>query len=175
MPKNKLIIIRGMPASGKSTLARGLVNQLKKHGKTSLLILDEFKWVQISHDKRTSEDFKLAFDNYLFCLKNLLKHGFTVVTEDTFLPLGKDKSTDTKPILFLARRMKIPVKQLVLGVEFETALKRNSKRPMVVPEKQMRTSHAQIYKNIADAEMLLDGNQPSEVVLKTVAKYLNDK
>jgi len=60
----KLIIVRGMPASGKSTLARGLVNHFKSKGKTVLLILDEFKWVHTAQDNRRAEDFKLCFENY---------------------------------------------------------------------------------------------------------------
>ena len=59
----RLIIIRGCPAVGKSTLARELVKNLK--GKIALLIVDEFKWIMTAHDERDKKDFEISFKNYM--------------------------------------------------------------------------------------------------------------
>ncbi len=69
--KPRLILIRGPPASGKTTLAKELAKKLG--GKIALLMVDEFRWIMTAHKNRDSKDFKVSFKNYLSALENYLK------------------------------------------------------------------------------------------------------
>ena len=56
--KNRLIIIRGSSASGKTEVARYLVKELR--GKIALLSADEFRWVMTALEQRDEKDFSLS-------------------------------------------------------------------------------------------------------------------
>lgn len=155
-----LIVIRGAPAAGKSTLARGLVQELR--GKRALLIVDEFRWVMTAHDDRDADDYSLAWKNYLSCLENYLTAGYTVVTEDVWLRKHVDAATDVDQVVALGERYGA-VHQFLIRAPLQTVLERNRARPMTLPDEEMRERHAQTYAWERDEQTLPDGT-PEEVL-----------
>lgn len=145
--KSILIIIRGSPATGKSTLARNLTEYFKQKSKTALLILDEFKWVMTAHEPRDEKDHKIAFDNYLFALNNYLKECYIVITEDTWLvgKRHKDKSTDITKVIALAKKYKVPIHQFLLKADWNTVKKYNKLRSPSVWEPELKEIYTKTY------------------------------
>lgn len=156
-----LIIIRGAPASGKSTLGRNLAQIFKKKSKTSLLIPDESKWVMTAHDKRSQEDFKLSFTNFKFTLKNYLKNNYTVITEDTWDNPPFENTSITK----IGKKFGYTVYQFLLIGSPKTIQKHNKQRPMVIAEKQLAKQYKEIYsKQIKDeAKIVIDQKTPEQI------------
>jgi predicted kinase len=152
----RLIIIRGSPATGKSTLARGLVKKLK--GKIALLIVDEFRWVMTAHENRTKNDYKISFDNFLFSLENYLKAGYTIIVEDAWVKKHKDKSTNIKEVIRLGQKYKAKSDQFLLKGSWETVKHINTLRPMVIPLKELKELYNQVYSEKRKEEIVIDIN-----------------
>ena len=176
MKKPRLIIIRGAPATGKSTLARTLVDNFKKTDKTALLILDEFKWIMTAHEPRDKADFKISFNNYLFALKNYLNAGYTVVTEDTWFvhPRHKDTSTNLKKVITLARKHHAKTHLLFLKASLDTVKKYNNLRKMPVWETELKDVfpqiNAQTFKN---EHVITIDNKTPDAISKEALSILN--
>lgn len=67
----KAILIFGQPASGKTTLADGIVNELKKNNDNSFVRIDGDKWRQVTNNTNYSRDgrvinLKGAFDMAIY-------------------------------------------------------------------------------------------------------------
>lgn len=167
----KLIIIRGSPASGKTILAKQLAKKFKR--KVALLILDEFKWIMTAHENRTAKDFKIAFDNYLYALKNYLKSSYTVITEDCWVKKFNDKSTDINKVILLGKKYKYKIHQILLEGEFNTIKKINKKRPMIIPLKELKFIYQKVYsKSIKGENIIIIDKKKPEQILKQALNLL---
>ncbi len=170
MAKKIIIIIRGAPAAGKSTLARNLVNVFKKHGKTSLLIPDEFKWVMTAHDNRDAKDFSLAFSNYAYTLTSYLKAGYTVITEDTW----DKKPFTTDAVARLGKKYNYTIYQFLLTGDWKSIKHQNTLRPMVLAEKQLRSQYKLIYDKRVSNEIVIDiANKKPDRIAKEVISHIS--
>lgn len=170
MNKKVLIIIRGAPAAGKSTLAKNLVKFFKHKSKTALLVADEFKWTMTSHDHRISSDFKLAFSNYQFALKNYLTAGYAVITEDTW-----DRPPfETVAVAILGQKHKYTVHQFLLKGAWTTIQHQNTLRPMIITPKQLQSQYKSIYSKKLAGEIIIeiDRKTPNQIA-KEVLKHIN--
>jgi predicted kinase len=167
--KSKLIIIRGSPASGKSSLARALVKKFK--GKIALLIVDEFRWIMTAHENRDSRDYKISFTNYLYALENYLKLGYTIITEDAWVKKHKDKSTDINKIVRLGKKYNAKIYQILLKGNWTTIKHINTLRPMVIPLKELKQLYNQVYSKKRKNEMVIniDGKKPSKILKETLS------
>ncbi|MBU3940985.1 MAG: AAA family ATPase [Nanoarchaeota archaeon] len=162
--KSKLIIIRGSPASGKSTLARNLTKKIK--GKTALLIVDEFRWIMTSHENRDKKDYDLSFDNFLYTLKNYLKSGYTVIAEDSWIKKHNDKSTDIKKVIKVGKKYKAKIIQILLKGSWKTVKHINTLRPIVISQKELKESYEKVYSKKIKGEIIIDidNKKPNQIL-----------
>lgn len=96
---NKIIIIEGYLASGKSTFAELLSEELK----IPCLIKDKFKTALCSSisigDRRESSRFSVVtFDGMMYVAEQLLKTGVPLILEGNFVPAGV-KETDESEVI----------------------------------------------------------------------------
>ncbi|MAG76048.1 MAG: hypothetical protein CL811_04730 [Colwelliaceae bacterium] len=170
MKRSKLIIIRGSPATGKTTLAQSIIKHYKKNlkNKVALLTLDEFKWVMTAHEERDRKDFEISFKNYLFSLENYLKQGYIIVTEDCFVKKYEDKSTDILKAIKLAKKYEAKTKLILLKGNWDTVIKINKLRPMVIPKNDLRDTYNKVYSYSLPREEII------EIDKKTTAKILKE-
>lgn len=161
---SRLIIIRGPPASGKSSLARSLAEKIK--GKAALLTVDDFRWIMTVHKDRDSSDYEIAFDNFLYALENYLKNEYTVVAEDCWVRKHKDKSTSISRVLEKAKRHNTNVHRILLKAEWQTVKSSNAKRPMVLPTGELREIYDKVYsKNFREETAInIDEKKPYQVL-----------
>jgi len=168
-----LIIIRGSPASGKSSLARNLAKKLK--GKIALLIADEFRWIMTAHENRNKKDYDISFDNFLYALKNYLKSGYTVIVEDSWIRKHNDKSTNIKKVISLGKKYKTKITQILLKGSWKTVKHINTLRPMVIPQKELKESYETVYsKKIKDEIVINIDNKKPNQILKETLKIINN-
>ncbi len=168
----KLIIIRGSPASGKSTLAKGLVKELS--GKIALLVVDEFRWVMTAHENRDDADYKLSFDNFLYALDNYLKAGYTVIAEDTWTKKCEDKSTNITDVIKLGKKRKAKIRQILLKGDLDTIKHINTLRPMVIPQDELKELYEKVYSKKIEGETIISiNNKNSNQILKETLKHLD--
>lgn len=147
---SKLIILRGAPASGKTTLAEALVKKIP--GKVALLVVDDFQWMMTAHDNRDESDYKLAFENYLYILEQYLRSGYTVVTEHTWLKKHRDTSTDVRRVLELAQKLHVPTQRFLVTGPWELIRSWNLLRKMPVPEQELRQLFDRTYAQSDEGE-----------------------
>lgn len=167
--KSKLIIIRGSPASGKSTLARNLAKKIK--GKVALLIGDEFRWVMTAHENRSRKDYSVSFDNFLYALKNYLKSGYVVIVEDSWIKKHNDKATDITKVIKLGKKYKAKIVQIFLKGNWKTIKHINTLRPMVIPQKELKESYENVYSKKIKDEIIIDINDKNpKQIIKEVLK-----
>lgn len=160
-----LIFIRGSPATGKTTLAKKIADEIP--GKVSVLIYDEFKWVMTYHQDRTPKDFEIAQKNYLFALENYLQEDYTVITECAWTHLEAEKILDT------ARKHTKNILRILLVASKETVKHLNTLRPMVIPDEKLMSIYEEVYAHTGEEQKItIDGKDTSEV-LTQVQKHLN--
>ncbi len=168
---SQLIIIRGPPASGKTSLAKELVKRIS--GKKALLTVDEFRWIMTAHEPRDERDFNLSFDNYLYCLKNYLRAGYIVITEDAWVKKFTDQSTDIQKVIKIGAQQGIPVTQILLKGSWPTILKNNSQRPMVIPDKELKELYDRALSIELPGELVIDiDHKPIERIAEEVLAHL---
>lgn len=114
-----LAIIRGAPASGKTTIAKELRSYKKK---IVWLKVDNFK--DFFTNKAALKEQKYVDKCALACLEYLLKEGFSVVMEKIFFdPFIIPKSVD------LAEKYAVKVKVFQIKCPLKELLKRDKNRP----------------------------------------------
>jgi len=162
--KPTLILIRGSPASGKSTLARNLAEKIK--GKVALLTIDEFRWIMTAHEDRDTNDYFIAFNNFLYALENYLKSDYTIIVEDAWIRKHKDKATSIKRVCDLGEKYKSELHQILLKGSWRTIKHINTLRSMVIPQKELKEIFEEVYsKNIgSEVVICIDNKKPNQVL-----------
>jgi predicted kinase len=169
--KPVLIIIRGSPASGKSTLARNLTKKIT--GKVALLIIDEFRWVMTAHEDRDKKDYAISFDNFLYALENYLKLRYKVIVEDAWVRKHKDNATNIKKVVELGNKYNAEIHQILLKGSWNTIKHINTLRPMVIPQKELKELYNKVYSENIKAEVVIDidDKKPNQI-LKEALKII---
>lgn len=166
----KLILIKGSPASGKTTLAKKLASKIA--GKVSVLTIDEFRWVMASHEPRDEKDFKISWNNYLFVLENYMKENYNIITEDVFIKQFTDKSTNLNDIIKLAKKYNFKITKLFLNCSFKLTKKRNKNRLMKV--KDLETIYNKVNENNLNFLHINIDNKTKNQVLKEALEIVSN-
>ena len=147
---NKIIMLRGLPAPGKSTYAKQLVadnpNQYKRINRDGLR-------------KMFSEDSNPKNEKFLLRVRDqlilqALEEGYDVVVDD----LNLSPKNEARIRNLIGKKAEIEIIDHFLSVSLDELIDRNSKREDQVPEKVIRDLYAQF----------VDGDYKPEARTKTV-------
>jgi predicted kinase len=160
----KIIILRGIPASGKSTYAKKLV--IDNPGMYKRINRDDLRnMLDAYHFSKSNEKFvKKARD---FLIKSSLESGKHVIVDDTNISdtnivrieqLAKEHTSDS------GHDVKIEIK--VFDIELSEAIARDKKREKPVGEKVVRKMHRQFYGETKDSPnyRIQDKNLPKALI-----------
>lgn len=138
----KIILTKGLPASGKSTWAReqlALDSNTKRVNKDDLrAMLDNSKW------SKTNENFVLKIRDFI--ISEALDNGNNIIVDDTNL---HDKHLTRMQELAKIAKFKstVEVNDSFLQVPLKECIARDLKRPNSVGEKVIRDMHKQAFPN----------------------------
>lgn len=107
--KNKLIVIQGYLASGKSTFARRLSNALG----VPCFVKDTFKSalcesISLENREESSRFSAVTFDGMLYITERMLETGQPLILEGNFTPAGAKKKDEAGALRELLRRYGCP-------------------------------------------------------------------
>jgi len=160
----KIIILRGIPASGKSTYAKKLVTD--NPGMYKRINRDDLRAMLDSyHFSKSNEKFIKKTRDFL--IKSSLESGKHVIVDDTNI-----SDTNIERIEQLAKEhtsesghdVKIEIK--VFDIELSEAITRDKKREKPVGEKVVRRIHRQFYGDTKDSPnyRIQDTNLPKALI-----------
>ncbi len=166
---NKLIIIRGPPGSGKSTISLLVAKGLKE--KTVVLPKDViqfgFRFVGIDKSEHKSD----AVINNM--TKYYLENSINVVIDSVFG--GDDLNERIKKIERLAADRGAKLFIINLDVNLENSLKRNEMRKKEMPNSEVKKWHNYFYKQPIQHGFILDNNNISEKnATNEIIKYIKN-
>ena len=127
---SKLMLMCGIPGSGKTTIAKKMINNSIKY-----ISRDEIRFSMLGEKDSYFSKEKEVFEEYMNQINNALRNGYDVIADATHL----SKGSRAKVLNGLAVKPDTVIVACVC-VSLETALERNSKRAGLakVPESQIR-------------------------------------
>lgn len=157
---NYIYIIRGGPASGKTTLAPLLAKKLKEP--IALLEQDMWRW-DMHLAGRTipdvdPEEHLFADELFVKTIESYLAHGrYTIIVEGSF---GWEETAITqisaKKLAQLGEKYGFHPVNIVLKSDFSTQSRRNLKRHYVVPRDEFKTIYDTVYDHFDQSEHIID-------------------
>lgn len=180
----RLIIVRGAPAVGKSTIAKKIAN-LNSSKKTTYLPIDNFQLYDLRAMSKDRE--KLAIRNAALLTKNFLLEGFDVVVDYVF-----DDINDLKKFIefifseTLGKIDDIYVQKFYLDAPIELIIKRNQSRSgkrgeyMNIALLKKLYAKTSVTKGMLSHEAIIDtskysAKQCARYILSNQEAYLNDQ
>jgi|TARA_B100001971_G_C18251112_1_gene578291 predicted kinase len=121
--KNKLIIIRGVACSGKTTIAEKLRKYFPKE-KTAIIHTNMFYHGIVDGDKNN----EVVIENARRIADNYLKNNYTVILEGTLSYKDKNGKLYLNKFISLGRKYKVKTIQLFFTTNFEELQIRETKR-----------------------------------------------
>lgn len=164
--KNKILMLKGLPASGKSTYAKELVaaepNRWKRVNRDSLRLM----FAEQFNDK--NEKFILRVRDAI--ISQALEDGYDVIIDD----LNVSKKHYARLSSLFGKKAEIEINDSFLSVPLDELLRRNSQREERVPDKVIRELYEQhvagidkntrsrIFKNEAEKKNYIPYNEELE-------------
>ncbi|MEO0289829.1 MAG: AAA family ATPase [candidate division WOR-3 bacterium] len=162
MNKQSVIIFRGIPRSGKTSLAKKLFENLKEKG-FILLQYDE-----IFKIKKVFEKKKMRFSIFYNITKELIKEGYSLILDYSFT----SKKEISKVIKFLKRR-KIFFRIYLLNPPFEIILERDKNFLEPKGKEKLFKFYNKLMKNFEPYSLVLDtGKLKEEETLNIIMEDL---
>lgn len=160
----QLILIRGPPGSGKTTLAKKIVKYIK--GNYAILHKDFFNF-QIPH----RGDY--CINPMLNILaKNFLDQDFSVIIDGLYGGDGAGKHIDR--LKKIARAKKAKFNLIFLDITKDICLKRNKKRKNKIPTKDVHKWYDYLYKSKTTKGEIINNNHLTEKqALKRIINLIN--
>jgi len=145
--KKKAILLRGAPASGKSTLSHQLVKCFEE--KAALIDLDTFRWhfhlTNRSIHDITPEEHAFAYQNLLTLLENYAKNGsYHLVVEGLFSWNESSQHGNVGQIVELFKAYSFEANLFLLSAPKKTLWERNVKREYTVPQEEFDTLYEEV-------------------------------
>ncbi len=137
----KIIITKGLPASGKSTWAKEMV--AKHPGQYKRINKDELRaMLDASHHNKENEKFVLMVRDWL--IVEALRDGKHVIVDDTNLhPKHEQKIRELAKLYTETSGLPIGVEVKFFEIKLEEAIKRDLNRPVSVGERAIRQIYDQ--------------------------------
>ena len=144
----KILILKGLPASGKSTYAKELVE--KQPGSWKRINKDDLRaMLDVSHHSKGNEKFVLKARDWL--ITQALEAGKHVVVDDTNLAVKHEaRIRDLAKNYATASGHEIQVQVKFFDVPLEECIKRDLSRPNSVGEKAIRKMYKQFLQEGGD-------------------------
>lgn len=175
MVKKCAYVLRGSPASGKSTITALLLKRLQ--GRVATLELDSFRWSYHLKPREISEitddEHLLAFSNFLSVLENYCANGtYTLLLEGLFAWAKASPHGNMKDILECLRRYGFHLVLVRLEAPLEVLWQRNLKRNYVVPRLEFEELFANVMEDSGIEERKIDvSNLSEEDTLEQILAY----
>ena len=127
---SKIMLMCGIPGSGKTTIAKKMINNSIKY-----ISRDEIRFSMLGENDEYFSKEKEVFEEYINQINNALRNGYDVIADATHLSKGSRAK--------VLNRLTVKPDTVIVTcvcVSLETALERNSKRAGLakVPESQIR-------------------------------------
>lgn len=140
-----VIILRGIPRSGKTVLAKKLFENLKEKGFILLQYDEIFKIKKIFEKK------KMRFKIFYNIIKELLKEGYSLILDYSFT----SKKELSRVLKYLKRR-KINYRIYLLNPSFEIILERDKNFPEPKGKEKLLKFYNRLMKNFEPYSLILD-------------------
>ncbi|MBI2666516.1 AAA family ATPase [Candidatus Woesearchaeota archaeon] len=152
-----LIIIRGPPGIGKSTIANELAQKLS--GAVTVIDVDVLRWVFIKKRPKNFNDHDLIYKNLWDLTKNSIDEGLTVILEGVLA--GRDETGKLRIDRYdLFKKKKIKITKLFLmskkKTQQERLKKRNKKFITTATAKDFQEWTALSKKSISEEDHIID-------------------
>lgn len=167
-----IIILKGIPASGKSTWAKEFIKEnshTKRVNKDDLrAMLDDSKW------SKHNEKFILKIRDNI--VRNALKDGFNVIVDDTNL---HPKHIEQMKEIAKEFGAGVKINDSFLKVDLKECIKRDLKRPNSVGEEVIKKMHKMAFPELYEVKPCKQDNKlPKAVIFDvdgTLAKMVSRK
>ncbi len=157
---SRVIIIRGTPGIGKSTIAKKVASLLNRTTKKVYIPIDNIQHLDLRNSSK--DKFKLGvFHTALIC-RSFIKEGFDIVVDYVF-----DVNLDFfVKKLFCSHTITLPsckVQVFYIDAEFEMIMKRNKKRSEPIPVSVLKKLYeiCDIQKGTFPGETVIDSTKLS--------------
>lgn len=165
----KIVIIRGGPASGKTTLAENIIEYV--NGKKAFVSYDKFLWVMTAHQERDEDDYLLSMKNYLSTIRRYMEHNYLIVTENCF---DRAEEKSYAKLVSLAEKHDYEIIKIVLTCSFDEIKKRNNERPTTVEYDNLKQSYESVYDERKEEEHRIDTtNESPKDVFEKIKRLLD--
>lgn len=154
LPKNALVILVGIPGSGKSTWSKSVA----KHYTTIVSTDDINEELNGKMIGETLPNTSEVFEEFYKRIRAGLENGRQVIADAT--SISRYKRDDLYKI---AKEFLVPIRVVVMKTPLEQSLKQNRQRERFVPDNKVRMSFEQIERGVRKWHRKLDGEQIGEL------------
>lgn len=156
----KLIILKGLPGSGKTTYAKEQVD--KSDGRLKRVSKDDLR-AMLDNGKWTRENEKHVLESRDVLILTHLKHGHDVIVDDTnFAPHHEARMKELANEAGIRTPITIEVK--LFDVPLDECILRDSKREKPVGERVIREMHEKYFQKPARKVRVRDESLPSAII-----------
>lgn len=154
LPKNALVILVGIPGSGKSTWAKSIAKDY-----TTIVSTDDIN--EELNGKMVGETLPNTpeiFEEFYKRIRAGLEDGKQVIADATSVSRYKRKD-----LYDIAKEYAVPIRVVVMKTSLEQSLKQNKQRIRYVPDNKVRMSFEQIRYGVLKWHRKLEGEQIGEL------------
>ncbi|QQS19587.1 AAA family ATPase [Candidatus Saccharibacteria bacterium] len=161
----KVLIFRGAPASGKSTIVPEIAKLLTKP--VVLIEEDKFRWgfhiIGRSVSEVGSDEHRFAYENTRMLYERYLEVGmYSIVLEGLFTWNNKSSPEGSaKELVDLAEQHGFEAISIVLTAEKEELRRRNTMREYTVPAKEFEELYNGVHQELNSSEIIIDTTNES--------------